>query len=464
MPQPRIAVVGAGVTGLTAAEAIAGAGASVTVLEAGGTAGGQVRTVSFEDRDLDVGAEALHLAGPHLTGLLDRLDLTRRLVHAAPGETWVWTRHGLRRLPSGVGPAGPTRLAPVVRSRILGPVALARAALEPLVPARSRIDAGADMSVGEYLSHRFGRELVDALVDPVLGTLHAGDVDRLSLLAATPYLAAQATAHRSLLLARRGRSSAAPTFATLEGGLEVLVGALVDAVTAGSGEVHLGSAVRSISPSGSEVEVETSAGSELFDGAVLAVPAHVAARVLEAPGKPAPPGLESLRSTSVVTVLASYPRAAVARSVAAGATGLLVPSWSGLFLKAATFLTNKWPHLDRGDDRFLVRMSAGRIDDADPTGMSDVEIVERLHLDLATATGIATGPDATLVERWPRTMAQLEVGHRGRVDAASRFLDERGRVVLAGAPYDGVGIAACVRSGTEAARRLLAATASVVAA
>lgn len=462
MPQPRIAVVGAGVTGLTAAEAITGAGGSVTVLESTGDPGGQVRTVAFEGRQVDVGAEALHLAGPHLTGLLDRLELTRRLIRSAPGATWVWTRRGLRRLPAGVGPAGPSRLAPVIRSRILGPVALARAALEPLVPAHAT--AGADVSVGEYLSHRFGRGLVDLLVDPVLGTLHAGDVDRLSLRAAAPYLAAQAGSHRSLLLARRGRAAAAPAFATLDGGLEVLIRSLVDVVTARGGEVRVGTAVRSIWPDGSGVEVETAAGREHFEGAILAVPAHVAAKLVRATGERASAELAPVRSASVVTVLASYPRAAVEHSAAAEATGLLVPSWSGLFLKAATFLTNKWPHLDHGDGRFLVRMSAGRIGDPDPTRMPDDEIVQRLHHDLAGATGMSAGPDATWVERWPRTMAQLEVGHRDRVDAAASVLTERGPVVLAGAPYDGVGIATCVRSGSEAAARVLAAAVGAVVA
>jgi protoporphyrinogen/coproporphyrinogen III oxidase len=100
---------------------------------------------------------------------------------------------------------------------MLSPGGLLRAACEPLVP---RSHHGADVAVGSYLTSRFGAQLTDRLVDPLLGNLHAGNVHRLGLAAATPRLERAARSHRSLVLGRRGNPSGPPPrFVTIAGGL-----------------------------------------------------------------------------------------------------------------------------------------------------------------------------------------------------------------------------------------------------
>jgi oxygen-dependent protoporphyrinogen oxidase len=459
----RTVVVGAGVTGLVAARALAAAGCDVTILERLRRAGGQVRTVDLAGHRVDVGAEALHLPAPPVGELLDELGLRDGLVTAEAAWTWIWGSRGLRPLPAGVGPAGPTRLAPMVGSRVLGPLGLARAALEPLVPARA-IDG--DVAVGAFLGRRFGRQVTERLVDPLLGSLHAGDVSGLSLHAATPYLAAAARSRRSLLLGGRGRrtASGAPAFGTFPGGLGTLIDALVDHRSL---TLRTGVAVSSLRADRCGVDLDLSDGDRVrADAVVLAVPAHAAAAVLSGRGQGGEPPdvaaedgaseLSALRSASVATVVAAYPRAAVERIRAFRATGLLVPSTEGRFLKAATFLSRKWPHLD-DPDVFLVRLSAGRAGGEDVTALPDRVLVERLHRDLATATGLRCEPSLVHVQRWPRSLAQLEVGHLDRLRAIRSALPGGGSVVLAGAPYEGVGLAACIGSGRAAAGQVLSA-------
>ena len=157
-----------------------------------------------------------------------------------------------------------------------------------------------------------------------------------------------------------------------------------------------------------------------------------------------------MRSASVVTVAAAYPREAADATPRLAASGVLVTSAARRLLKAATFLTSKWPHLD-DPDVFLMRLSAGRAGSTEVSGLTDGELVERLHADLADATGLATGPIETLVTRWPRAMAQLEVGHVERTEAIRQQLRGLPGLVLAGASYEGVGIAACIGSGERAA-------------
>lgn len=134
MVQASIAVIGGGITGLVAARRLADAGQAVTLYEAGSRLGGQVRTEEILGHAVDVGAESLHLAGP-TSQLLDQVGLTERLVTAEPSFVWIWDGAKRRRLPAGMGPAGPTRMWPIVRSGALSPLAMIRAGLEPLLPA-----------------------------------------------------------------------------------------------------------------------------------------------------------------------------------------------------------------------------------------------------------------------------------------------------------------------------------------
>lgn len=452
-------------TGLVAARNLASAGIEVQVLEASERPGGQIHTVTLADRRIDVGAEALHLAGPHVSALLADVGLADALVTAAGSRTWIWSKRGLRRLPAGVGPAGPTRLAPLLSAGLFSPLGLARAALEPLVPA-PRIDG--DVAVGDFLSRRLGQQVADRLVDPLLGGLHAGDIHRLSLRAATPYLAHLLEGHRSLLSlpgrsARRPATGGAggpvrggPSFNTFADGLSTLVDAL--AATPGV-SITTGTPVRALHGDSHGVEAETATGERLSAAAVvLALPARAAAAILGestlSGGDPAAAaaGLGELRAASVVTLLAAYPRARIESLPAFDATGILVPSGAGRFLKAATFLSRKWPNLADGD-LFFLRMSAGRSGDTTAvTSLDDDELRGRLGADLAAMTGLCDEPVASHIERWPGAMAQLEVGHLERLRAIRAALPPT--VALAGAPYEGVGLASCIRSGANAATQI----------
>src|SRR5690606_19807802 len=114
--------------------------------------------------------------------LVDELGLSASLVTATPGSSRLATRRGLRPLPAGVGPAGPSRLLPVLTSRTLTIPELLRAGLEPLAARRAAVlTPDADVSVADFVGSRFGRAVSDTFVDPLLGNLHAGDVGRLSL-------------------------------------------------------------------------------------------------------------------------------------------------------------------------------------------------------------------------------------------------------------------------------------------
>ena len=442
-----VAVVGGGISGLAAARRLRQRGAQVTVFEAGERLGGQIRPVAFAGHLVDVGAEAVHQSAPGMNALISELGLTEDLINANRGTSWLWTQRGLRRLPEGVGPAGPRNLVPVLRSGVMSLAGLARAGLEPFVPRRR---PRGDIGVGEFVSQRFGRQVAERFVDPVLGSLHAGDINRLSLRATTPELAAVADARRSVLLSQRARGSGPPmSFVTWAGG----VSTLVDRMWADTDiEVKTSTRVSSVTsiPDG-RFGLQLADGVVVeVDAVVLAVPAKVAADLIRALSTTAADLLGRVRYASVATAVVAYPRAGVGQVEALAGNGLLVPSSRGRMLKAATFLSVKWPHL-ADPTHVLVRLSGGRAGGPDVGELDDAALVTRLHNDLADATGIAVQPAESYVERWPNAIPQLEVGHLERMTAARADLQRYPGLTLAGASYDGLGIAACIRSGERAA-------------
>jgi len=449
----RVAVVGGGITGLLTAVGLADAGAEVTVLERQDTVGGQIRSTEIGGAIVDVGAESLHTATPGILELLKHLELEGAIIEAHSGPTLVVRGRYLRRLPAGLGPTGPSRLWPVVTSRILNPVGLLRATCEPLVPWAHH---GEDLAVGTYLTARFGAQLTDRLVDPLLGNLHAGDVHRLGLAAALPPLDRVARSHRSLVLSRRvSHAGSSRRFATLSGGLA----RITDTLAADRRiDIRCSSTVSCLqrTADGGYLVLGDNGVLTEVDAVVLAVPAAVAARLIAPQDAPAGLALDRIESASVATVVAGYRRKDVANHPAFLANGLLVPSTTtGRLLKAATFSSRKWPHLN-AQDSFLVRMSAGRAGQREIDELDDDELVERLHGDLGELTGLMTAPHLAVVRRWPATMPQLHVGHLDLIASVRIRLNIRHRIVLAGAAYDGIGIGNCLRSARAAVDYLAA--------
>ncbi len=484
MPRPdrTVAVVGGGIAGLSAAWELTSAAprSRVVVLESSDRLGGKLHTGEIGGRAVDLGPDAFLARRPEAVTLCRELGLEDVLVSPGARGAYVWTRGTLRRLPGGLALGVPTRLGPLARSRIVSPVGLARCALD-LLGWHSARHTGAqddrDRSVADITRARLGDEVVARLVDPLIGGIHAGDTAYMSTAAVFPALLDAAAQHGSLMRALRpvaspvtpAASPAAPedgppVFHSVRGGLARLVDALEAALRRRGVDVRLGAPVTRLERRGTEGDdraegetatrwaLHTPQGTVEADGVVIATPAPTAATLLE-PLDPGPAAvLGTIRYSDVTLVTLRLPDHGVERAL--DGTGFLVPASAGCLITACTWLTSKWPELQRPGD-ILLRASTGRFGDDRANGLSDDELVRRVLEDLDPMLGLRAAPIEVVVTRWPEAFPQYDVGHLDRVASIELAVARLPGLALAGAAYHGVGIPACIGSGREAAAAVL---------
>lgn len=494
---PVVAVVGAGMAGLSAAWELVqkrdgGGTPRIVVLEAGSRPGGKVRSTEFCGRTVDLAADAFLARRPEATGLCDELGLTDALVAPGTSGASLWIRGRLRKMPDGVNLGVPTKAWPMIRSGILGPAGLLRAGVDLMAPHRGDPRATGDRSVGDIVGTRLGHQVVERLVDPLVGGIHAGGVDDLSAEATFPPLLAAERQSGSLIRALRrpptpGQTPPAPppgpgavpppVFWSLDGGNARLPAELAAALAARGVVVHTGVAVESmdrlaedgsgptwrLALAGDAGGVPGTTGSSDtvrtldVDAVVLAVPAGQAAGLLGGHAPLATSLLSAIEHASVTVVTLSMPAGSI-RSELVG-TGFLVPRTSPVdgrtaLITGCTYLTRKWPGLARPGDE-LIRLSVGRHGDLRPDSLDDDELTAATVAELSTVLDVGTGPRESLVTRWDGAFPQYTVGHLSRTSTIEQAVAALPGVAVAGATYRGVGIPAVVGSGRTAARTVL---------
>jgi oxygen-dependent protoporphyrinogen oxidase len=453
---PHVAVVGGGISGLAAAHALLhGGGARVTLLEADRRLGGKIRSERIAGAVVDVGAESLLTRVPAALELCRELGLEGELVPPSQMATSVWTRGRLRELPGNVLGGMPDGVTPLLRSGILSPLGVARSSLDLVLPAAP---TDGDRAVGELIGRRLGRQALDRLVDPLLGTIYGADCDQLSLRATAPQLERLANENRSLirgLRAAKAPPASGPLFMGLPGGLERIVARLRERLR--GAELRCGVAVTRLDRTGDGRYRLSGPGCEplVADGVVIAAPAGQAGRILAAAGPAAATLLEAIGYTPAVVVTLRYPAESLPGPLPGA--GFLVPQSERRLLGACTWLSAKWPHLAETGETWL-RCSISRRDAARALDLDEQTLVEELSAELGEAMGLRGEPLDALVTRWEEALPLYRPGHLERVDRIERELSRRlPRVALAGAAYRGIGVPQCIAQGRAAAERTLAA-------
>ncbi|GAA0424811.1 protoporphyrinogen oxidase [Streptomyces luteireticuli] len=450
-----VIIIGGGISGLTAAWHLRSR-AEVTVVESGPQPGGILRSGTVAGVPVDDGAEAMLALRPEAVDLAEAAGLGGDLVTPARAPVTMWTRGTLRAMPTGHVMGIPTDLAALRDTGLLSPDGLARLAREEELPAAP---LEGDISVGAYLADRLGREVVDRLVEPLLGGIYAGRADRISLRAALPGVADIAARGGSLLDAlrsgARGRTGAPPAVMKgLRGGLARLPRTLADSCGA---RVLTRTRARELhrTPTGWRVVLSGPAPHALeADAVVLAAPAYAIAPLLRPHAPVAARELNAIEHASMALVTLAFERAQLP-GVPRG-NGFLVPPVEGKAVKAATFLTNKWHWLaEAAPGTFILRASVGRLGEESLLGREDGELAAVCLGELSDILGPLGRPVDFHVARWARGLPQYSVGHLDAVRTVRDAVAALPGLEVCGAAYEGVGVAACVAGARDAALRIV---------
>lgn len=434
-------VVGAGIAGLTAARCLS-ATHDVLVLEGSPAIGGKLRLARVAGVSVDVGAEAMLNRRPEGVALARELGL--EVVHPSSATSRIFSRGALRSLPRSLMGV-PFNLDEVAASGVLSEAGLARLSAEVVRAVHQ------DVSVGDLVAERLGDEVVDRLVEPLLGGVYAGRARHLSAAATVPQLLAMA--RRGSLLEQAGAipPSDVPVFAGLPGGM----GRLPAAVAAGL-QVRTDAPVREIRRDGSgwalTIGSAHAAETVLARHVVLATPAAPTARLLAETSPEAAGEIAGIESASVAVVTLAFPLAAVAGL--ADRSGFLVPPVEQRGIKASTFSFAKWDWVRAaGGDHAIVRTSLGRMGEERTLQATDEALVARSLAELAELAGISAIPVDTHVQRWGGGLPQYSVGHLDRMERVRSSLPVG--LAVCGAWCDGVGIPAVIASARRAAAEVV---------
>jgi oxygen-dependent protoporphyrinogen oxidase len=489
----RIAIVGGGIAGLTAAYEIArqardGAPVEAVVFEASHRFGGLIETVREGGFTVEAGPDGWVSAKPWARELAVELGLADELMPSNDDsrKTWILLSPPenpagrLVPIPSGFSMMVPTDLAALDHAPLFSEAAIAAYRAEPARAAELRAAAPAhDESVADFTVRHFGPEVLSHIAAPLLSGVFGGDVRRLSVRAVMPAFVAMEREHGSLITALQrpanGEQRATGIFTTLRSGLGTLIDRLVAAIP--QHWLRLNTTVTAIQNSGATTErpawtVTTRArkqnSSDGFDAVFLATPLDATRQLLASlSGASA----QLLPTESSSAVLVAFCHADAGRVPLPPGFGFLVPpnfsepehalDPSASLLLACTFVDQKFAHRVPPGGRLVRAFFGGaaadrvaRCNNDEIAAIARLELARALHSNtpLAAATP-APPPVLTVVRLWRNSLPQYAVGHPDRVaELESRLRSELPGLTLLGNALHGVGLPDLVRDARTAAR------------
>ena len=463
--QPRIAVIGGGISGLAAAHRLIEVSpeSRVTLFEASPALGGVFGTEHRDGYLVERGADSFITNKPWAVRLCERLGLADELI---PTDDTHRRSLVLRKgkpvpVPEGFMLLSPAKVWPVLTSPIFSPWGKLRMGWEYFVRRRS---SNGDESLASFVRRRFGSEALDRLVQPLVGGIYTSDPEKLSLRATMPRFLDMERDHRSLIRASRkqvAESSKAETegsgaryglFATLRNGLSQLIEKLEERITA-SADIRRNTPVRQIIPTDDGWRIELADGStETFDAVIPAVRAYQVADLIAGFDADLADDLRGIEYASSAVVVSGHKLADIQHPL--DAFGLVIPAIENRKILAVSFSSRKFP--DRAPDgRVLLRTFVGGAMQPELLERDDDAIVDLVQSELRDILGVAGEPDFTKVARYKNAMPQYHVGHLDRIAGIEKRVAKHPGLMLAGNAYHGVGLPDCIHSGETAAERLL---------
>jgi protoporphyrinogen/coproporphyrinogen III oxidase len=469
----RIAIIGGGVSGLSAAYALQkqvnkGTELGYVLFEAGPRFGGVIHTERVNDFLIEAGPDSFLTEKPWAAELCRELGLGDQLIASNDAErrTYILLKGQLVPIPDGLMFMVPTDLAATFLSPLFSWRTKVRMIREWFYRASPDVP---ESTVAEFVERHYGREMVERVADPMLAGIYGGGADELSassvLARFVEIEAKQGSLGRAMVAGRKLQSlsaeqssagqprAAVPTrslFASLKNGMQTMTDAMLGQIPEHAR--RLNTLIEALMPESGKWLVVGSGRTEEFDGVIVATPAHTAAELLRDYVPQVSSELDQISSSSSVTVALAYDEKT--RASLPPGFGFLVPRTEGKRIQACTFVHNKFPGRV-AENSALIRCFLGGTRDEEVLHSPDSEIIATVRRELEEILGITAEPMFVKIYKWPKAMAQYHLGHKARVERIRKIISSSLGLALAGNAYSGIGVPDCVRAGSEAAAKIL---------
>jgi len=461
----RLTIIGGGIAGLSAAYYALTRPENppdeVIVLEKDDHWGGKITTERVDGFIIEGGPDTFLALKPWGMALARELGIADRLHGSNPHQknTYILHKGKLHPLPGGLTMMIPTDFVGMARTGLISWPGKLRMGLDFILPPAK---SPGEESLGGFVSRRLGREAYEALIEPLMSGIYAGDGDKLSLQATFPYLRDLEVKHgglvRGALAAKRERmkrGGATPgsrsLFVTPQTGLAELVEALVARLQELGAELRLGVEVTGLEVSSGQYSVISHQYSVEAERVILAAPAYVSAGLLRPHDMELAALLEAIPYASTATVTLAYPLSDVPRPL--DGYGYVIPRKEGRRALACTWTSTKFPHR-APENMALLRVFVGRAGQEEEIEWTEAGLVDIAREELRLTLGVTAEPLLARAFIWPQAMPQYNVGHPARVQRIMAGLERWPGLALAGNAYHGIGIPDCIHSGELAVERL----------
>ena len=456
----RVAIIGGGIAGLSAAWYLEkaqqnGAALEWTLYEKSDRLGGVIRTEQRDGFVLEAGPDSFLTMKPDATRLCNELGLGGELISSNDQQrkTYILVKGRLVAIPQGLEFMVPTRIRPMATTPLFSFKTKLRMAAE--VFSAPRKDAE-DESVGAFVRRHFGQEMVDRVAEPLLAGIYGGSAEKLSVQAVLPRFAEMERQSGSLVRAtlkaktharsNSGPATPQPLFTSLKNGMQQMVDALVNALP--KSNLRLQQQGVSVRPANGSWQVECNGVKEEFQAVLLAVPAPTAATMLREAVPMLIDGLSRIAYTSSAAVALAYDQA----EVPAG-HGFLVPRSEDRKMMACTFVHKKFSHrAPEGKKLLRCFFSSSRVTGL--LGYNDEQLQAIARQELKEIIGVDAQPLFARTFRWKRAMAQYETGHLKRVSEMEKVLAEMPGLEIIGNSFHGIGVPDCIKSARLAVEKI----------
>ncbi|HWI55403.1 MAG TPA: protoporphyrinogen oxidase [Desulfobacteria bacterium] len=466
----RVVVIGGGITGLSAAYAIhqareSGQEVDYVLVEKENRLGGKILTEKIDGYVVEGGPDCFLAEKPWAIQMAEKVGIADEIIpsNEASKRTYVFADGRLHQLPDGLMGLVPTKIVPFALSPLISWPGKIRMALDWFIPKKA---SNEDETLGSFVKRRLGQEALDKIAEPLIGGIHAGDPDQMSLVASFPRFIQMEQKYGSLLKAMLAARKNAPQpkpqepgelnktfFMTFKGGMAQLADAVASKLD--KSKIFNGKPVTSVSKrqdGGYLVSIKDGEPIEA-DSVIITAPAHLAAEMVDGLDEVMAENLSGIPQATSATVNLAFKRSDVHKTLEA--FGFIVPISEKRKIKAGTYSSTKWDFRTPSDDYVLIRAFVGGAMNQELVFQDDESMLNMVMGELKDIIGITAKPVMHKIYRWVKGMPQYTVGHLERIKNIEERQAANPGIYIVGGSYKGVGVPDCINVGTQAAELAL---------